>query len=206
MLLRITVQMQQYQAEFHSLPTYFHGHVVNDDPGWLFYPAVVLWRMSPLTMLGLPLTAWVALRRPAPLDRVAARRTTLGLLLFALITILGMSAGAKKIDRYVLPTLPALALLAALGWTAMFAAWLQVDWRRRAALHGAGWPRRGCSRCCFSHGSFTLRHAPYYLTYFNPLLGGTRRAPTVMMVGWGEGLDPVGRWLARKRATVRCVS
>jgi hypothetical protein len=37
--------------------------------------------------------------------------------------------------------------------------------------------------------------APYYLSYFNPMLGGTPKAPDAMMVGWGEGLDQVAEFL-----------
>jgi hypothetical protein len=36
---------------------------------------------------------------------------------------------------------------------------------------------------------------PYYLSYYNPLLGGVQRAPHVMMIGWGEGLDQAARFL-----------
>ncbi len=40
-----------------------------------------------------------------------------------------------------------------------------------------------------------LPYAPYYYTYFNPLLGGPLVAPRLVKIGWGEGLDEVGRWL-----------
>ena len=36
---------------------------------------------------------------------------------------------------------------------------------------------------------------PYYLGYFNPLLGGAQKASQVMMVGWGEGLDQAADYL-----------
>jgi hypothetical protein len=39
---------------------------------------------------------------------------------------------------------------------------------------------------------------PYYLDYYNPLLGGPRKAVDVMMVGWGEGLDQAARYLNQK--------
>jgi hypothetical protein len=39
---------------------------------------------------------------------------------------------------------------------------------------------------------------PYYLGYYNPLLGGSRRAAEVMLIGWGEGLDQVARYLNAK--------
>jgi hypothetical protein len=41
----------------------------------------------------------------------------------------------------------------------------------------------------------TIASYPYYFSYYNPLLGGTTRAPEVMMVGWGEGLDQVARFI-----------
>jgi len=38
-------------------------------------------------------------------------------------------------------------------------------------------------------------YLPYYLSYFNPLMGGARRAPEVLQIGWGEGLDEAARYL-----------
>ena len=43
-----------------------------------------------------------------------------------------------------------------------------------------------------------LRTFPYYLSYYNPLIGGSARAPDVMMIGWGEGLDQAARYLNTK--------
>ncbi len=36
---------------------------------------------------------------------------------------------------------------------------------------------------------------PYYLSYYNPMLGGSRKAQEVMMIGWGEGLDRAADYL-----------
>jgi hypothetical protein len=47
----------------------------------------------------------------------------------------------------------------------------------------------------FLHAAPGLMTAPYYLTYYNPLLGGSFTAPHVLFVGWGEGLDEAARWL-----------
>jgi hypothetical protein len=44
---------------------------------------------------------------------------------------------------------------------------------------------------------------PYYLSYYNPLLGGSARAPEVMMIGWGEGLDQAARYLNDKPGAKR---
>jgi hypothetical protein len=40
-----------------------------------------------------------------------------------------------------------------------------------------------------------LRTFPYYMSYYNPLLGGAAKAPDVMFIGWGEGLDEAARYL-----------
>jgi hypothetical protein len=42
------------------------------------------------------------------------------------------------------------------------------------------------------------RQHPYYFTYFNPLMGGAARAPQVLMVGWGEGLELAADYLNQK--------
>jgi hypothetical protein len=44
---------------------------------------------------------------------------------------------------------------------------------------------------------FALPVAPYYLTYYNPLLGGVPRAATTIPVGWGEGLEQAAYYLNR---------
>jgi hypothetical protein len=43
--------------------------------------------------------------------------------------------------------------------------------------------------------AFALPAFPYYFSYYNPMLGGTVKAPRVMMIGWGEGLDQAARYL-----------
>jgi hypothetical protein len=55
------------------------------------------------------------------------------------------------------------------------------------------------------HASFSALHFPYYLTYYNPLLGGSRSAPRVMMIGWGEGLEKAATWLNRQPLPMRRV-
>jgi hypothetical protein len=49
---------------------------------------------------------------------------------------------------------------------------------------------------------FSLPHHPYYFTYYNPLVGGSRTAPQVLPVGNGEGLDQAARYLNSKENAV----
>jgi 4-amino-4-deoxy-L-arabinose transferase-like glycosyltransferase len=43
--------------------------------------------------------------------------------------------------------------------------------------------------------AFVAPHYPYYLSYYNPLLGGIERATSQVPVGWGEGLERAAAWL-----------
>ena len=46
--------------------------------------------------------------------------------------------------------------------------------------------------------TLVLPHFPYYFTFYNPLLGGNTRAPEVLMIGLGEGIDEAARYLDAK--------
>jgi hypothetical protein len=90
---------------------------------------------------------------------------------------------------------PALGVLAALG-LAGASGWLcdrmaasasvapRTPWRATAAalvVVLAAWP--------------AVATYPYFLSYYNPLLGGGPAAQRTVMVGNGEGLDQVAAWL-----------
>jgi hypothetical protein len=50
----------------------------------------------------------------------------------------------------------------------------------------------------FIQSMFLVQSCPYFLSFYNPLLGGSVEAPEVMMIGWGEGLDAAAVYLNDK--------
>jgi hypothetical protein len=175
----------------HEQGTFFWGSQTA-DPGPLFDPVAMAFRLAPVTVLGLALLA-VCWRRLAP----EHRRPALALLAYGLGFVLMMTLGAKKLDRYVLPIFPALGVLAALGLAAAYG-WLRdqmatatggapgslIPWKGTAialVVVLAVWP--------------ATTTYPYFLSYYNPLLGGGPAAQRTVMVGNGEGLDQVAQWL-----------
>ena len=191
-LARMAAEMTTY-VERHTNVNYFMGQPVA-NPGPFFYPVAWLFRSSPLTWLGLVFAGLLAGKRRSPFDATIVRRAAGGLLIFALIFTLGMTVGAKKFDRYILPVFLALDVIAVLGWAGVAgwlrARWPQKSWTRRTSL--AAWILAGAT---LLHGLLTFVHYPYYFTYYNPLLGDGRTAPKVLFVGWGEGLDQAAAWL-----------
>jgi hypothetical protein len=145
-----------------------------------------LWRATPATLLGLALALLgLVFPRLLPLSP-ERRRLVWALALFAVLFGVFISLSEKKFDRYLLPAFPPLLLAAALGWLSLTEKLGERAGRLAGLLPGL---------VILAQAASLLQTYPYYLQYYNPLLGGGRRAPEVMMIGWGEGLDQAARYL-----------
>jgi hypothetical protein len=135
---------------------------------------------------------------------------------FVVLYVLFMTTGAKKFDRYLLPVFPVIDILAALGllalgeviqgWYCRVVACKSTTSEDRVRKHSERVPRLPLFRVSafslglvlFLQAGFALPHYPYYLTYYNPLLGGIRQAAQTILVGWGEGYEQAVRYLNQK--------
>jgi len=131
-------------------------------------------------------------------EHASARWVYLALLGWVLLFGLSVSIGAKKFDRYSLPIWPVLDILAAVGLAAL-ASRLLV-WVRRGAgrLQMRAATGLGALALAALLLGYDMTYQPYYLSYFNPLLGGGRVAQGLLLVGWGEGMEHVGAWLSAR--------
>lgn len=226
--LSIVHQAESDGGSPHGWGNFFMGQAV-DDPGALFYPVALLLRLTPWTLLGLFTfcVLWMlqSLRRishnilpddewlPSIRGPKAQHRTVLLLLLlFAILFVVMVTIPAKKFDRYALPAVPSLCILAAAGW-----AWLwqlcTIALRNAFAVPST---LRSVDQREFTHtqpsyqvaakafGWFVLMslltvnlmfYHPYEISYYNPLLGGGAAAAQRIPVGWGEGLDLAGDYI-----------
>jgi hypothetical protein len=183
------------------------------DLGPFYYVVNGAFKLSPFAMLGLVAWAWLTLT-----GRRKASSVEWWLLVFAVLFTIFMTLGGKRSNRYILPAWPALYLLAAAGLSPILTLKSQVrivgtqyapcghfairTLRALRNTHPAGTSQYA------PYGHFAIRGIllfllalpvlityPYYLSYFNPLLGGALTAPRLVKIGWGEGLDQVGHWL-----------
>ena len=118
----------------------------------------------------------------------------ISLLLYVLLFTIMMTIPPKSSEKYYLPVYVVLDLIAGLGWYAV------ADWAKK--LFPARW-RSGFGFFVLAfivlvQASLSLRTFPYYVTYFNPLLGGNLRANQVLTIGSGEGLDLAAQYLNQK--------
>lgn len=172
-------------------PIFFNGTVYpNGELGWgslYFYPLAFLFRTTPLVMLGLGLAIWAALsKKKIEFERPVA----FGFGLFALLFVAAMTVAAKKFDRYGLPAYGVLVPLAgACLWTGI--AYVRAHWTQSKKNLALGF----VALLAAVQVWFGLASFPYYLSYYNPLLGGSAGAKNTMMLGWGEGLDEAAAYL-----------
>lgn len=163
----------------HELPTYFRGEILEGDPGWVFYPVTLWWRISPLTLAGLLLCviaiSWMVRNRQwKELVPVTI------LLAFSVTYVVGMSFGAKKFDRYISPVYLVLELLAAIGFAALATRLGQWPSLSQRVLPGI------LVLVLVVQGWSLVSVLPYRLDYFNPLAGGPAAASLQLQVGWGQ--------------------
>jgi 4-amino-4-deoxy-L-arabinose transferase-like glycosyltransferase len=174
--------------EGHS--AFFLGGISN-DPGWGFYPYAIAFRLTPLGLLGL-LIMLVSLIRVGK-NRSQERSLAIGVLLAYVLFVYAFgSLSPKKLDRYLMAVIPALDILSAVGF-GMLLEECAAKWpaARSKLLSAAFW--LGLSAVLAI--AWVIPFYPYYLGYYNPLMGGLAAAAEQVPVGWGEGLEKGAEWL-----------
>ncbi|MFN8423879.1 MAG: phospholipid carrier-dependent glycosyltransferase [Anaerolineae bacterium] len=168
---------------------FFAGRV-SPDPGIALYLAAIPFRMTPLSLVGAAAGCVVAAR-----EARRGRWTGALLLAWAVVFVVAMGFGAKKFERYMLPAIPALDVVAAIGLVAVAEA-VRARWPAAARQRlGASTATIALVAALVLQSAAVVAHRPYYLAWYNPLLGGGPAAERVLPIGWGEGSDLVVDWL-----------
>ncbi|MCC5897033.1 MAG: glycosyltransferase family 39 protein [Phormidium sp. BM_Day4_Bin.17] len=176
------------------------------DRDWintLFYPVVMLYRLSPLLLLSsftsvliASVTAW----RP----QIIYQKYLVANFILLLSFIWMITLPGNKFDRYILPIVPFLTLNAAIASFIVLKRLKQYLNRRYPKILSKTPQNNGLGFNILILVILGLQmitvypFLPYYISYYNPLLGGPKIAEYVIMRGQGEGLDLAGNWLNRQ--------
>jgi hypothetical protein len=100
----------------HERIGYFLGKVITtDNYGPLFYPVVLLMKLTPVTLI-FSLVGIIGLLYSMRKVKCSDENlTVIFILLFIALFYLLMTIGEKKIERYILPVFPYIDILAAMG-------------------------------------------------------------------------------------------
>jgi len=180
----------------HDSPTLFLGKVIDQDPGPLFYIVSLLFRSSEVELAFLIVAAIAGIafvsRRWLNSKDSTERQPTASVELLLLSTyavayVAQMSLGAKKMPRYILPSLLALTILAATGVVAWARALAGEHRRTKMALMALP---------VLIQAALVLPRHPYYGTALNWLAGGPPAAAEAMLIGEeGEGYAELAAYL-----------
>ncbi len=154
----------------------------------LFYAVVLPFRTSPWIWVGIGFLAITALQKENRWSRSNQISLSVMLLYVAVYLVL-IARSSLKFDRYIIPVLPTFDLLAAIG-LAFSWQWLSLRWALATRLGGVA-----ALAVLGSQMLMVLPHHPYYYTYWNPLLGGPKKALEVLPVGSGEGIEKIPAYL-----------
>ena len=150
-----------------------------------FYLRTVLGRTTPLVFfVSLAMAVYVASRA----WRERKMPWSGWLLLYALGYLIGITFIAKKGDRYALPALVALTVVAGEG---LVIAW-QLLCHRFQGLHEVKKRAVVISALVISLVVQSVAWMPYAVAYNNPFFSHVR---SLTQQGWGEGLDAAAAWL-----------
>lgn len=192
-LVRVFSDAIGYAQGGHESPVFFNGKIYpgGEIPDLSFYLINFLWRTTPIILLGLLALPVLFIQKQLDLRQRWALAT---LVLFALGFSAFMTLGLKKFDRYMMPSIAPLDLAAGIGlvWLAGYVAQF-VREKSKSALIGII-----LLGIVSVQAVLAWRAYPYFFSYYNPLLGGGRRAADVMQIGWGEGLDQAADYINRK--------
>jgi hypothetical protein len=156
-MLRLLEAVTYHQGA--GLRNVFFADQYHVDPGPLFYPAVLVYRLTAPVFVGLISGFW---RRKTSRNEMFKWLT-----IPVIIYVLGLSFATKKFDRYVLSAIPFLSAIASLQWRSYYTRYKRV----LLALLCLPWA--------------LVMIVPLY--YANPLLGGPWLAQHIIPFGWGEG-------------------
>ncbi|UCC62341.1 MAG: glycosyltransferase family 39 protein, partial [Anaerolineae bacterium] len=114
-VIRATYGLADRHLDIAHRVSFFRG-VSGGDPGPWFYPTVLLYRLTPISLAGLLFSTFPPFGRGRTPE--AQRQCVLlaSLWVFAVGLTMLITVGAKKFDRYLLPAFPAFDLVAAVGW------------------------------------------------------------------------------------------
>jgi hypothetical protein len=152
---------------------------------------VIFNQTTPLILLGLVLGAAAYFWKWGQAENEGKTNfLNVGLLISLVIFLIIMTLSGKKADRYALSAFILLDLLAGAGY------WLLIKGLQRIFPNVRAYIGVALVTLVVGLQAFLVwRVAPYYHSYYNPLLGSADQYFEQFQIGWGEGLDQAANYL-----------
>jgi hypothetical protein len=184
-LLWDKITFHAIEATAQRAASYFWGDVHPFGPGPLFYPVLALLRLTPWLLLGSILAVGRQLWRVIRLRLDVVDWNALAICFYVAVYWFAITIPGQKIDRFFVPVIPGLAVLAATE-IVYIAQWLKNRLSTRLSPVVLDLVAVGIGMATAGYVGF---YHPLYSTYFNPLSGTPALWQWALPVGNGEGVD-----------------
>ena len=190
----------------HENDGFFMGQSMpTDELGPLFYPVVILMKVTPLTLIFSVFCIVFVLGLFRKTKFSELNLTVMLFALFILLIYVLMTIGEKKMDRYMLPLFPVIDILAALGLcfcASLITGQLGKTHKNLSEVLTSNKNQFfGIAIICIVllQAALLVPITPYFLSYSNPVvLGGPQHSQDYILIGWGEGMDLAAAYLNNK--------
>lgn len=161
-----------------------------------YYPATLLTRVHPvIQILAIVYVASRGISYAVSRIRKKVSRSTIFevlLVSYVILFVIAMTIGAKKGDRYILPVYPAVDTLASFGFCILIVLAVRTMRILTSKDRYVTFIKTAVSVGVVGiMGLTVIRYHPYAISYSNPMFPDN----ISQELGWGEGLEQVGRWL-----------
>lgn len=181
-LKSLTDTAEKHSETAHAV-NYFFGNSER-DPGAAFYPVALAYRSTIVLWLGLiAFGALIGRGRSEAARRLQA--TAWPYWVFALVFTGLITLAAKKLDRYMLPTLEALNVIGAIGLAYVIDRLVRSSKSTSSSFQRWGWMLSTALAVIVVMAQFVVVW-PLTLRAYNPVLGGYAGAARALPVGGGE--------------------
>lgn len=178
-------------ADQTSVLTILLGKSISTWSRFKSYTISFLWRTSPAVLFGFLACLGGYWFRMDFFRRKNTRILVQTLFMLILLFLFFASVSEKFSEKYITPVYLSMDILAGFGWFALLGT---ISSRLAKPLRNIVFVI--CFVLVFVYQSaLVLDNFPYYFTYYNPLMGGSKRAGEQYFVGVGEGLDQAARFL-----------
>lgn len=181
-LKSLTDTAEKHSETAHAV-NYFFGNSER-DPGAAFYPVALAYRSTIVLWLGLiAFGALIGRGRSEAARRLQA--TAWPYWVFAIVFTGLITLAAKKLDRYMLPTLEALNVIGAIGLAYVIDRLVRSSKSTSSSFQRWGWVLSTALAVIVVMAQFVVVW-PLTLRAYNPVLGGYAGAARALPVGGGE--------------------
>lgn len=191
-------------THFHVGGGYFMGEIMHSvNP--FYYPVTLLLRLTPVSsifsVLAIIFFSFGALKIKKP-EYISDRDyKNIGILLLYIVLFFSvMMTGSKQMLRYLLPIFLVIDILAAIGiYYVIYGIISRINKNKGFNLAPkTKWFTIFFVIIILFQAFSSLPLCPYYRSYYNPMLGGSEKAPWITSIGGGEGMSLAADYLNGK--------